>query len=76
MRYDLRLEAVQMQRNKHRRKRLTAESELLEQARLAVEDAKQLLRDTKKVLAENARLRKQLRKLIRNLNWDTGRTRV
>jgi hypothetical protein len=49
---------------KHQRRRRTATSELMEESRLVIETAKELLRDTKKVLAENKRLRKQLRKLI------------
>jgi hypothetical protein len=57
-----------MQRNKHSGKRLTSEAALLEQTRLAIEDAKQLLHDTMNVLAENALLRKQLRKLKKLLH--------
>ena len=57
-----------MRKSKHTKLRLATKSELLEQARLAVEDSRQLLRDTKKVIAENERLRRQLRKLLRNSN--------
>jgi hypothetical protein len=64
-----------MQRKTHRRKRLTGDPQLLESIRIAVADSRQLLRDTKIVLAENALLRKQLKKLLRNSNWDNARRR-
>jgi hypothetical protein len=60
-----------MRGNNHRRRRLASKSELLEQTRLSVEYSKQLLRDTRNVLAENVRLRRQLeklRKVLRNSN--------
>jgi hypothetical protein len=60
-----------MQRRKHKRLRFASESELLEQTRLSVEYSEQLRRDTENVLAENARLRKQLiklRKVLHNSN--------
>ncbi|MGA2139099.1 MAG: hypothetical protein ABSH14_09595 [Verrucomicrobiia bacterium] len=64
-----------MQRKTHRRKRLTGDPQLLESIRIAVADSKQLLRDTKKVIAENGRLRKKLKKLLRNSNQDNARRR-
>ena len=48
---------------------------MLESIRIAVADSKQLLRDTKKVIAENGRLRKKLKKLLRNSNQDNARRR-
>jgi hypothetical protein len=55
-----------MQRKGHRRRRLADELERVEQTCLVIETSKQLLRDSKKVLAENQRLRKQMRELFRN----------
>ena len=49
--------------------------QLFEQTRIAIEDSRQLLRDMKKVIAENDRLRRQLRKLLRNSHWDNARRR-
>jgi hypothetical protein len=48
--------------------RLAVESELMEHARLSIEYSRQLLRDTENVIAENARLRRKLTKLVRDLN--------
>src|ERR1039458_1031186 len=45
-----------VQRKMRRRKRLTGDPQLLERVRIAVADSRQLLRDVKNVLAENARL--------------------
>ncbi len=65
---EVRVSMRPMRKSKHTKLRLATKSELLEQARLAVEDSRQLLRDTKKVIAENERLRRQLRKLLRDSN--------